>query len=220
MILLIDNFDSFTYNLAHLVKMSGHSDVVVRKNNVMQLSDVAQMAPDGIVISPGPGRPEDAGISTEIVKAVIFGEMSIPLLGVCLGHQVIAMVAGAAIAEADRIMHGKTSDIVHNGHALFAGIPERFTAVRYHSLLIKPESVPKSLRVIARTREAEIMALAVKNKPVFGVQFHPESVLTTHGGTLMKNFLQTVVHRQISARKVTSGCQTDVAIQTHLLEKS
>jgi para-aminobenzoate synthetase component 2 len=186
MILMIDNYDSFTYNLVQYFGELGQK-LVIKRNDEVSIADIRKLKPARIVISPGPGAPKDAGISEDVIR--YFGS-AVPLLGVCLGHQAIGEVFGGKIRVADRIMHGKTSEIHHGGHALFAGIPSPFTATRYHSLLIEPKSLPKDLEVIAWTAEKEIMGVAHKKYPIYGVQFHPESILTTSGKTILRNFLK------------------------------
>jgi anthranilate synthase/aminodeoxychorismate synthase-like glutamine amidotransferase len=186
MVLVIDNYDSFTYNLVQYLGELG-ADVRVRRNDGITLGEIEAMAPDQILISPGPGRPEDAGISVEVVRR--FGPRT-PLLGVCLGHQAIGVVYGGTIRRADVMMHGKTSTIVHDGRGVFRGITETFLAGRYHSLVIAPQDVPADLEVAARTKEdGTIMAVRHRSYPVHGVQFHPESVLTDEGRTILRNFL-------------------------------
>lgn len=186
MILMIDNYDSFTYNLVQYFGELGQK-LIVKRNDEITLADIRKLKPQRIVISPGPGAPKDAGISEDVIRT--FGP-KVPLLGVCLGHQAIGEVFGGRIRVADSIMHGKTSDIYHDGHALFTGIPSPFTATRYHSLLIEPKSLPKDLRVIAWTDAREIMGVAHQKYPIYGVQFHPESILTTSGKTILSNFLK------------------------------
>jgi anthranilate synthase/aminodeoxychorismate synthase-like glutamine amidotransferase len=184
-ILLIDNYDSFVYNLARYVAELGHP-AEVRRNDAATLADISALAPTHIIISPGPCSPGEAGISTEVVRR--FGSQ-IPILGVCLGHQCIGAAYGAEIVRARRPMHGKTSRIHHTGESIFQGLPTPITATRYHSLVIAPESVPPGLRVIATADDGEIMAVAHESDPVVGVQFHPESVLTEHGYQLLDRFL-------------------------------
>ncbi|MBF0253718.1 MAG: aminodeoxychorismate/anthranilate synthase component II [Candidatus Omnitrophica bacterium] len=185
MILMIDNYDSFTYNLVQYLYELGER-LEVRRNDEITLSGIRRMKPSRIVISPGPGAPRDAGISREVIRTFA---PKIPILGVCLGHQCIGECFGGRIVVARRIMHGKTSPVYHEGHFLFKGIPNPFEATRYHSLLIAPRSMPDCLESIAWTRDKEIMAIRHKRFPVLGVQFHPESILTTTGKRLLKNFL-------------------------------
>ncbi|HSE45904.1 MAG TPA: aminodeoxychorismate/anthranilate synthase component II [Gemmatimonadales bacterium] len=185
MILLIDNYDSFVYNLARYVAELGE-EAVVRRNDAITLEEIPRLQPSHIIISPGPCSPAEAGISTELVRR--FGG-SIPILGVCLGHQCIGAAYGGEIVRAKRPMHGKTSRIHHRGEGIFAGLPSPFLATRYHSLVIAPESVPPELRVTATAEDGEIMAVAHATHPVVGVQFHPESVLTEHGYRMLDQFL-------------------------------
>jgi anthranilate synthase/aminodeoxychorismate synthase-like glutamine amidotransferase len=185
-ILLIDNYDSFTYNLVQAF-MSLGADVQVYRNDAIDVSQALALAPTHLVISPGPGRPESAGVSMAMIRA--FCE-SIPVLGVCLGHQSIAAVFGADIIPARRLMHGKTSVVEHDGAGVFAGLPNPLEVGRYHSLAVEESSLPPELVVTARTAGGEIMGLRHRSLPVEGVQFHPESVLTPRGPTLMGNFLR------------------------------
>ena len=182
MILLIDNYDSFTYNLAHLFGELG-AEVVVRRNDAIDADEAAQLAPSHLVLSPGPGRPESAGVSVELVR-----RLRVPTLGVCLGHQAIVAAFGGEIGQARRLVHGKASPIDHDGRGLFAGLPKSFEAGRYHSLAAT--SVPDCLEVSASCAEGEVMAVRHRELPVDGVQFHPESVLTPVGPQLAKNFLE------------------------------
>jgi anthranilate synthase/aminodeoxychorismate synthase-like glutamine amidotransferase len=186
MILVIDNYDSFTYNLVQYLGELG-AEIRVRRNDQVTLGEIEAMAPEQILISPGPGRPEDAGVSVDVIRR--FGP-SVPILGVCLGHQAIGVVYGGTVCRATAPMHGKTSMVVHDGHGLFHGITAPFLAGRYHSLVISPEGVPSELEVAARTREdGTIMAVRHRAYPVHGVQFHPESVLTDEGRRILQNFL-------------------------------
>jgi para-aminobenzoate synthetase component II len=185
MIALIDNYDSFTYNLVQYFGESV-SDIRVFRNDAVTVAELRELKPDHLVISPGPCTPKEAGVSVEVIQQL---GHEIPTLGVCLGHQSIGAAYGGEIVRADRIMHGKTSHIRHTGHALFQHVDTPFTATRYHSLIIRRESCPEVLEVIAQTDEGEIMAVAHKQFPVWGVQFHPESILTECGKQLIRNFL-------------------------------
>ncbi len=186
MLLLIDNYDSFTFNLAQYLGELG-VEVRVERNDALSVDEVAALGPRRIVISPGPCTPNEAGISLELI-AKLGGR--IPIFGVCLGHQAIGQAYGGKVVRAPRVMHGKTSPILHDGSGLFRGIASPMQATRYHSLVVEPESLPRALAVTARTAEGEIMALGHKTLPVWGVQFHPESILTVDGKTLLKNFLE------------------------------
>jgi len=186
MVLVIDNYDSFTYNLVQYLGELG-ADVRVRRNNEVTIGEIAAMAPEQILISPGPGRPENAGITNDVIRR--FGPAT-PILGVCLGHQAIGMVYGGTVCRAKTPMHGKTSMVMHDGRGVFSGISAPFEAGRYHSLVVASDSVPDALEVSARTKEdGTIMAVRHKNYPVHGVQFHPESVLTEEGRRILRNFL-------------------------------
>ncbi len=185
MILLIDNYDSFVYNLARYVAELGATPLV-RRNDAVTLEEIAALAPSHIIVSPGPCSPAEAGVSVEVIRH--FGP-AIPILGVCLGHQAIGAAYGAEIVRARRPMHGKTSRIHHDGTSLFTGLPSPLVATRYHSLVIAPESVPETLRVTATAEDGEIMAVAHVEHPVVGVQFHPESVLTDYGYRMLDWFL-------------------------------
>jgi len=185
MILVIDNYDSFTYNLVQYLSELGGKPTVYR-NNRISLRKIQDLKPGRIVISPGPGRPRNAGISREVIKRF---SGKVPILGVCLGHQCIAEVFGGKIVSARKLMHGKTSMIYHTRKGLFKGIPSPFEATRYHSLIVERKSLPSALQVVARTKQGEIMALKHKKYDVWGVQFHPESILTKHGKILLKNFI-------------------------------
>ncbi len=184
MILVIDNYDSFTYNLVQYLGELG-ADVRVVRNDQITLDEIAALEPERILISPGPGDPDDGGISNDVIRT--FGP-TIPILGVCLGHQCIGQVYGGIVTRAPRLMHGKTSPVYHNGDGLFNGMPSPFNATRYHSLIVE-EPLPDSLQIIAFTSEGEVMGLRHKQYPVVGVQFHPESILTEHGRRLLANFL-------------------------------
>lgn len=192
MILMIDNYDSFTYNLVQYLGELG-ADVNTVRNDAISIRQIRELNPDGIVISPGPCTPDDAGISLEIV-AKLAGEF--PILGVCLGHQCIGQVFGGEVVRADRVMHGKTSMMFHEGKGVFAGLPQPFEATRYHSLVLKKDNVPECLEVTAWTEKEngeieEIMGLKHKSLPIEGVQFHPESILTSCGHDLLQNFINT-----------------------------
>ena len=184
-VLLIDNYDSFTHNLARYMRELGR-EVTVLRNDAAGLGDIERMAPSHIVISPGPCTPERAGISLEVVRRFSGWR---PILGVCLGHQCIGQAFGGRILRANRVMHGKTSPVVHRGGRLFAGIPSPLRVTRYHSLVVDPQTLPASLEVTATSDDGVIMALGHRQLPVLGVQFHPEAVLTEHGHRLLENFL-------------------------------
>jgi len=185
MILVIDNYDSFTYNLVqYLGEMK--VDLQVRRNDQISLDQIRELNPERILVSPGPCSPRESGLSNDIIKT--FGP-KIPLFGVCLGHQCIGYTFGGQVVVNDRIMHGKTSLIKHNGKELFKGMPNPFAATRYHSLVIKRDSLPDCLEVTAETDEGEIMGVRHKTHPIWGVQFHPESILTENGRQILRNFL-------------------------------
>lgn len=186
MILIIDNYDSFTYNLVQYFGELGQK-IKVFRNDKITLGQIKKLQPEKIVISPGPGRPEDAGISCACISE--FAGI-IPILGVCLGHQAIGFVYGGKIIRAARLMHGKTSQVYHNGKTIFKGIANPFEATRYHSLLVEKKSLPEDLKVIAWTKKGEIMGLKHKQYPLWGVQFHPESILTKSGKHILANFLK------------------------------
>ncbi len=185
MILVIDNYDSFTYNLVQYLGELG-ANLKVYRNDKITMAEIKKLKPEKIVISPGPGVPKDAGISEAVIKE--FGNR-IPILGVCLGHQAIGEVFGGRIIGAKKLMHGKTSKIYHDGKGVFKGIKNPFDATRYHSLLVERRTFPRALNITARTKEGEIMGLQHKAYPVYGVQFHPESILTAEGKKILKNFL-------------------------------
>jgi anthranilate synthase component 2 len=185
MILLIDNYDSFVYNLDRYLQQLGHATLVVR-SNAISVEAIGRLHPQAIVISPGPKAPDDAGCSMEVVRRL---SSQIPILGVCLGHQAIGQAMGGSIVRAQSPMHGKACSIEHDGSRLFEGIPKVFQVGRYHSLVIEPNSLPKELRVTAWTNDGIIMAIEHVSDPVFGVQFHPESILTEYGHRILANFL-------------------------------
>jgi anthranilate synthase component II len=188
LILLIDNYDSFVYNLARYVHELG-DDPLVRRHDAIGVDDIRRLAPSHIIISPGPCSPTEAGISTAVVRQL---GPTIPILGVCLGHQCVGAAYGGEIVRAGAPMHGKTSRIHHTGAGLFSGLPNPFTATRYHSLVIAPASVPPALQITATSEDGEVMAVQHAEHPVYGVQFHPESVLTEHGYRLLDHFLHGV----------------------------
>src|SRR5215217_5726236 len=210
--LLIDNYDSFTFNLFHLLgEVNGDEPIVVR-NDELSWQQVAALAVDNIVISPGPGRPErrrDVGVSLDVLQRA-----DVPVLGVCLGHQALAHVTGAVIDHAPTVMHGRLSEIQHDGHGLFAGIPQGFAAVRYHSLAVG--AVPATLRVTAWTPDDVVMGLEHRSRPLWGVQFHPESISTEHGRTLLQNFRDlTRAHGRPPARVPRPAGRPAAAVRVH-----
>ncbi len=186
MLLMIDNYDSFTYNLVQYFAELG-VDVVVYRNDEISVEQIAKLNPDHLVISPGPCTPNEAGVSVAAIKAF---SGKIPILGVCLGHQSIGQAFGGRIIHAKQLMHGKTSPIHHHGNSVFTGLPSPFTATRYHSLVIERGTLPDCLEITAWTEDGEIMGVRHKTLPVHGVQFHPESILTEHGHAMLKNFLE------------------------------
>ena len=186
MILIIDNYDSFTYNLVQYIG-SINKNLVVFRNDKITLDEISDMNPEKIVISPGPGTPENAGISIDIIKNF---KKSKPILGICLGHQAIVVSLGGIVDRADEIVHGKTSEISHEGSVLFRNIPSTFEATRYHSLVAIEKNFPDELSITARTKSGVVMAVEHKNYPVFGLQFHPESIMTKYGIKMIKNFLK------------------------------
>ena len=186
MFLLIDNYDSFTYNLFHFLGELG-AEVEVRRNDALGVAEALAMKPQGIVLSPGPCDPDRAGICLDLVTAAAG---AVPILGVCLGHQAIGQAFGGTVVRAPVCMHGKTSEIRHDGHGLFAGLANPFRATRYHSLTVERESVPETLRVTAEAEDGLIMGLAHRDLPIHGVQFHPESIASEHGHALLANFLR------------------------------
>ena len=186
MLLMIDNYDSFTYNLVQYLRELGE-EVVVYRNDKITLEQIEELSPDRLVVSPGPCTPNEAGIS---VAAIQHFAGKIPILGVCLGHQSIGQAFGGKIVRAERLMHGKTSPVFHDNRELFAGLPDPFDATRYHSLIVERESLPDCFEITAWTKENEIMGMRHRDLPVWGMQFHPESILTVTGMDMLKNFLQ------------------------------
>ena len=184
-ILVIDNYDSFTYNLVQLLGKFT-PDIIVRRNDRTDLDEIEHLGPAKIIISPGPGRPEDSNITLDVIKSLGY---RIPVLGVCLGHQAIGISFGGKVISAPVLMHGKTSQIIHDQKSVFRGIRQHFTATRYHSLIIEKATIPDILEISAETEEGIIMAVRHKNYPVEGIQFHPESILTTEGVTILKNWI-------------------------------
>lgn len=193
-ILVIDNFDSFTYNLAQYFGELG-ANLSVFRNNAISVDAIGELAPDGIVISPGPGTPDDSGITLSVIAAYAG---VIPIFGVCLGHQAIGQAFGGKVVRAKELMHGKTSQIYHKGIGIFADLPSPLIATRYHSLVVEPESLPQCLIVTANTRDGVIMGIQHKTLPVYGVQFHPESFLTVSGRPMLQNFLNLIAERKKS----------------------
>jgi anthranilate synthase/aminodeoxychorismate synthase-like glutamine amidotransferase len=188
LVLVVDNYDSFTYNLVQYLRASG-AECVVRHNDATSVSDVLASKPAGVLISPGPGTPNDAGVTLELIHALAG---SVPMLGVCLGHQALAQAFGARIERAVTPVHGKPSRVSHDGRGVFRSVPSPFAATRYHSLLVAPDSVPAALEVSARSEGGEIMGLRHRELPLEGVQFHPESILTEHGPQLVQNWLSSL----------------------------
>ncbi|OGP55528.1 MAG: anthranilate/aminodeoxychorismate synthase component II [Deltaproteobacteria bacterium RBG_13_52_11] len=188
MILMIDNYDSFTYNLVQYIGQLG-SAVVVHRNDRISIDEIRELKPAAVILSPGPCTPKEAGITVEVIKQ--FGA-TIPIMGVCLGHQAIGYAFGTEVIRAERIMHGKTSKIINDGQTIFKGLPNPFVAGRYHSLILERGSLPDCLEISAETEEGEIMGIRHKEYQVEGVQFHPESVLTPNGKRILKNFLTMI----------------------------
>ncbi|WP_308909966.1 anthranilate synthase component II [Pseudokordiimonas caeni] len=187
MYILIDNYDSFTYNLYHYFVEKG-AEVAVYRNDQISVADVMAQKPEGIILSPGPCTPNEAGICLDMIKAVT--ETPLPLFGVCLGHQAIGQAFGGTVCRAPKVMHGKVSEITHNGTGLFAGLPSPYAATRYHSLIVAREDLPECLEVTSETEDGLIMGLAHKTLPIHGVQFHPESIASEHGHALIANFMK------------------------------
>jgi anthranilate synthase/aminodeoxychorismate synthase-like glutamine amidotransferase len=190
MVFVLDNYDSFTYNLVQYMGELG-AEMIVRRNDELTPAEVEALQPERILISPGPCTPQDAGISMDLIKYFAQLERRVPILGVCLGHQAIGAVFGGEVIRAPKLMHGKTSEVKHDGKTIFEGIPSTMTCTRYHSLIVSQEGLPKELEISARTADGEtIMALRHRELPIEGVQFHPESVLTVHGKQIIQNFLK------------------------------
>jgi len=188
MILVIDNYDSFTYNLVQYLSELG-AEVVVQRNDAITVDEIRELRPSGVLISPGPGRPEEAGVSLDLIAKL--GSVT-PIFGVCLGHQSIAQHFGASVVRADRLMHGRTSEIVHERRGVFANLPSPLTATRYHSLIVKRDTIPDVIEVTAWTDRDEVMGIRHSELPIEGVQFHPESFLTEHGHHLIRNWLSSL----------------------------
>ena len=186
MILVVDNYDSFTFNLVQYLGELG-ATLEVHRNDAITLDDVRTMCPDGVLLGPGPGRPEDAGITLSLLESIAF-----PMLGVCLGHQSMVQAEGGRVVRAERLMHGRTSPVIHDGKGVFAGLPSPFTATRYHSLIAERESLPSCFEVSAWTEEGELMGVRHRSKPWVGVQFHPESFLTECGKALLANWIRSL----------------------------
>ncbi len=184
---MIDNYDSFTYNLVQYLGELGE-ELVVKRNDSITIEEIEELSPDFLMISPGPCSPDEAGISLEAIKHFAG---KIPIFGVCLGHQSIAQVFGGDVVRAERRMHGKTSDIEHDGKTIFEGLTNPIVATRYHSLIVKPETLPSCFTVTAQTNEGEIMAIRHNDLPIEGVQFHPESIMTSFGKEMLRNFIET-----------------------------
>ncbi|MCM3550303.1 para-aminobenzoate/anthranilate synthase glutamine amidotransferase component II [Niallia circulans] len=187
MILMIDNYDSFTYNLVQYLGEMGQ-ELVVKRNDAITVTEIADLNPDCIMISPGPCSPNEAGISLEAIRAFAG---KVPIFGVCLGHQAIAQAFGGHVVQADRLMHGKTSNVQHDGKTIFAGLPSPLVVTRYHSLIVKRETLPGCFEISAETAEGEVMAIRHKELAIEGVQFHPESIMTKEGKTLLRQFIDS-----------------------------
>ncbi len=188
-VLVVDNYDSFVYNLVQYLGELG-AEPIVHRHDALGIDELRALEPDAVLISPGPGRPESAGVSNEAITA--FGAAGVPVLGVCLGHQCIGQVFGGDVVRAERVMHGKTSEVQHDGRGVFAGLPDPFTATRYHSLVVDADSIPDCLEVGATTADGIVMGLRHRELPIHGVQFHPEAVLTVGGHDIIRNFLHLV----------------------------
>jgi len=188
MLLVVDNHDSFTWNLVHALGRFA-SDLVVVQGDEVSVSDVVGLSPRGIVLTPGPGRPEQAGIGIELVRSLGV-QLHVPLLGVCLGHQIVCAAFGAQVVHAARLMHGRTSRLIHDGSGVFAGLPASFEVARYHSWIVDPRTLPPSLIASAHTEEGELMAVRHRSLPIESVQFHPESFMTEHGLAMVQRFVE------------------------------
>ena len=184
MYLMIDNYDSFVYNLKAYFEEAGH-EILVRRNDGITVEEIRELHPEGIILSPGPKTPKEAGISAQVVRSF---SVVIPILGVCLGHQTIAYAADASVCKGSRPMHGKVTPVFHNGKGVFQGLPQGFSVTRYHSLVVEEKTLPSDYRVDARSEDGAVMAISNRNMPVYGVQFHPEAVLTEYGHELLENF--------------------------------
>jgi para-aminobenzoate synthetase component 2 len=193
MILMIDNYDSFTFNLVQYLGELGH-ELLVKRNDEITLSEIEVLNPDFLMISPGPCSPNEAGISLEAIE---YFAGKIPIFGVCLGHQSIGQAFGGNVIRADKLMHGKTSDMHHDGRTIFKGLDNPFTATRYHSLIVEKSSLPDCFEISAWTAEDEIMAIRHKSLPIEGVQFHPESIMTSYGKEMLKNFIETYEKKRV-----------------------
>jgi anthranilate synthase/aminodeoxychorismate synthase-like glutamine amidotransferase len=193
MILMIDNYDSFTYNLVQYLEQLG-AEVIVKRNDEIGVEEIEALAPEAIFLSPGPCSPKEAGVTVAAIRRF---HQTIPILGVCLGHQAIGCAFGAEVVRADRVMHGKTSPILNDGRTIFEGLPNPLTAGRYHSLIVDRASLPDCLKVTAETAEGEIMGLRHNVHPVEGIQFHPESILTPHGKRILRNFLNMLPKKEV-----------------------
>jgi anthranilate synthase/aminodeoxychorismate synthase-like glutamine amidotransferase len=191
-VVVIDNYDSFVYNLVQYLGELG-AEPIVHRHDAVTLDELRALEPDAVLVSPGPGRPEDAGVSNDAIQA--FGAAGVPVLGVCLGHQCIGQVFGGTVVRAPHVMHGKTSEITHDGNGVFAGVSSPFTATRYHSLVVERGSVPDVLTITAETEDGLVMGLRHRELPIEGVQFHPESILTESGHDLLRNFLAARAER-------------------------
>lgn len=194
MILMIDNYDSFTYNLVQYLGELGE-ELIVRRNDEITIEQIEELGPDFLMISPGPCSPDEAGISLEAIKHFAG---SIPIFGVCLGHQSIAQVFGGDVVRAERLMHGKTSEVMHDGQTIFNGLQNPLVATRYHSLIVKADTLPDCFTVSAQTKEGEIMAIRHNELPVEGVQFHPESIMTSFGKEMLRNFIERHRKKEVS----------------------